>query len=92
VLLPSRAQMEAEVCEQLEAKRQLGVPNKHLLRIQTEQWGYCQGLARDGGFAPLPPVTRSLYEEVWRSRGVHPQAYRKANYRLASDTQWELIE
>ncbi|KAG7264344.1 hypothetical protein CRUP_020869 [Coryphaenoides rupestris] len=85
-------QMEAEVCGQLEAKRQLGVPNKHLLRMQMEQWGYCQGLARDAGFAPLPPVTQSLYEEVWRRRGVHPQGYRKANYRLASDTQWELIE
>ncbi|KAJ3588644.1 hypothetical protein NHX12_009498 [Muraenolepis orangiensis] len=92
VRLPSRAQMEEEVREQMEAKRRLGVPSKHLLRLQKEQWGYCQELARDGRFAPLPPVSRSLYEEVWRSRNVHPQNYRKANYRLASDNQWELRE
>ncbi|XP_030217662.1 flavin-containing monooxygenase FMO GS-OX5 isoform X2 [Gadus morhua] len=88
--LPSGPQMEEEVREHMEAQRSLGVPSKHLLRLQKEQWGYCQDLARDGGFAPIPAVTRSLYEEVWRCRNVHPQDYRKANYRLVSDTQWVL--
>ncbi|CAL8266538.1 unnamed protein product [Merluccius merluccius] len=91
VPLPSRAQMEEEVRGQMDAKRRLGVPNKHLLRLQADQWEYCQDLAWDGHFTPLSPIFRSLYEEVWRCRNVHPQDYRKANYRLASDTQWELI-
>ncbi|XP_071758340.2 uncharacterized protein LOC139914045 [Centroberyx gerrardi] len=92
VALPSRADMEAEVRRDRQERAERGVEPRHLLKLQEEQWSYCAALARRGRFAPLPPVTRRLYEEVWRQRRLHPQNYRKLNYRLVSDTQWELRE
>nr|XP_046267126.1 flavin-containing monooxygenase FMO GS-OX4 [Scatophagus argus]XP_046267127.1 flavin-containing monooxygenase FMO GS-OX4 [Scatophagus argus]XP_046267128.1 flavin-containing monooxygenase FMO GS-OX4 [Scatophagus argus] len=91
VTLPPVAQMEHEVRQELQEKLERGVQQRHLLMIQQDQWDYCQTLAHIAGFPPLPPVTRSLYEEVWRQRRIHPQEYRRLNYRLISDTEWELI-
>ncbi|KAG8008394.1 Flavin-containing monooxygenase FMO GS-OX3 [Nibea albiflora] len=92
VTLPSVAQMEDEVQRELKEKMEQGVQQRHLLVMEQNQWEYCQTLARIAGFPPLAPVVRSLYEEVWWQRRVHPENYRRLNYKLISDTQWELIE
>ena len=89
--MPTRAQMEDEVRRELQEKLDRGVQRRHLLKMDQDQWGYCQTLARSAGFPPLPPVVRSLYEEVWRQRRVHPQNYRNLNYRLVSATRWEQV-
>ncbi|XP_005462578.1 flavin-containing monooxygenase FMO GS-OX4 isoform X1 [Oreochromis niloticus] len=91
VTLPSRVQMEDEVRRELQEKLERGVQHRHLLILDQDQWEYCNTLARSAGFPLLPPVVRSLYEEVWRQRQIHPKNYRKLNYRLISDLQWELI-
>lgn len=83
--------MEDEVRRELQEKLERGVQHRHLLMLDQDQWGYCNTLARTAGFPPLPPVIRSLYEEVRQQRQIHPENYRKLNYRLISDTQWELI-
>lgn len=92
VTLPSRAQMEDEVRRQHQEKMEHGVERRHLLVLDQDQWEYCQSLARSAGFPPLDPVIRALYEEVWRQRRIHPENYRRINYRLVSDTRWELKE
>lgn len=92
VTLPSVAQMEDEVRQQLQEKMEQGVQQRHLLIMGQDQWEYCHTLARIAGFPPLPPVVRSLYEEVLRQRSIHPENYRRLNYRLVSDTQWEPID
>uniref|UniRef100_A0A3P9M7C0 Flavin-containing monooxygenase n=1 Tax=Oryzias latipes TaxID=8090 RepID=A0A3P9M7C0_ORYLA len=92
VTLPSRTQMEDEVREDLHRKLDGGVQRRHLLKMDQNQWQYCEELARSAGFPPLPPVVRSLYEEVWRQRQIHPENYRKLNYRLVSDTEWEAVD
>ncbi|XP_042562441.1 flavin-containing monooxygenase FMO GS-OX-like 4 isoform X1 [Clupea harengus] len=92
VKLPSREEMEREVQNMVDRKTAMGVLERHLLRMESEQWRYYQCLADSGGFSPLPPVIQSLYEEVARQRQKHPQKYRNANYRLVTDTQWESIE
>ncbi|KAF3705464.1 Senecionine N-oxygenase [Channa argus] len=92
VTLPSRAEMEGEVWRELQAKRERGVQQRHLLVMDQDQWEYCQTLAQAAGFPPLAPVVRSLYEEVWQQRKIHPEHYRRLNYRLISDTEWELKE
>eukprot|EP00064_Thunnus_orientalis_P021681 superscaffoldBa00006744_g21848 len=92
VTLPSRAQMEDDVRRELQEKVARGVLQRHLLIMDRDQWEYCQALARSAGFPPLRPVVRSLYEEVWRQRRIHPENYRNNNYRLISDTQWELMD
>lgn len=92
VSLPPVAEMEQEVRQDLQEKAERGVLPRHLLIMEQDQWEYCQDLARTAGFAPLRPVVRSLYEEVWRQRRVHPENYRKLNYRVVSDTQWELTD
>lgn len=92
VALPSRAEMEEEAQGEMARKVERGVQLRHMLKMDKEQWGYAQTLAQTGRFPPLPPVTQSLYEEVWRQRQVHPQNYRQLNYRLVSDTQWEQQE
>lgn len=92
VTLPSRAQMEEEVWRELQDKKDRGVQQRHLLVMDQDQWEYCRNLARSAGFPPLPPVVRSLYEEVWRQRRVHPENYRRLNYKLLSDTQWQRID
>ncbi|XP_053187179.1 uncharacterized protein LOC128371011 [Scomber japonicus] len=91
VTLPSRAQMEDDALRELREKASRGVLQRHLLIMDKDQWGYCEALARSAGFPPLRPVVRSLYEEVWQQRRIHPENYRSNNYRLISDTQWELI-
>ncbi|KAM6907644.1 uncharacterized protein FYW49_014196 isoform 2-T2 [Xenentodon cancila] len=92
VSLPPRQQMEEEVQQELQEKKEQGVAQRHLLKMDQDQWEYCQMLARSAGFPPLPPVVRSLYEEVWRQRQIHPENYRRLNYRLVSDTRWELAD
>ncbi|XP_042287989.1 flavin-containing monooxygenase FMO GS-OX5 isoform X2 [Thunnus maccoyii] len=92
VTLPSRAQMEDDVRRELQEKVARGVLQRHLLIMDRDQWEYCQALARSAGFPPLRPVVRSLYEEVWRQRRIHPENYRNNKYRLISDTQWELMD
>lgn len=84
--------MEEEVLRELQEKVERGVKRHHLLKMDEDQWEYCEALARSAGFPPLPPVVRSLYEEVWRQRQLHPENYRRLNYRLISSTCWELVE
>ncbi|KAM3869060.1 uncharacterized protein ACN63O_006436 [Diretmus argenteus] len=92
VVLPSRVEMEEEVLRELEWKAEQGIEQRHLLRLGKDQWAYCRVLSRLAGFPPLPAVIQSLYDEVGRQRRLHPQNYRNLNYRLVSDTQWELRE
>lgn len=92
VSLPSRAEMEHEVQRELQEKMARGVQQHHLMVLNQAQWEYCETLAHTAGFLPLPPVMKSLYEEVVRQRRIHPENYRRLNYRLSSDTQWEEIE
>lgn len=91
VPLPSQAQMEKEVQQEEQEKLNQGVEHRHLMVIQHDQWDYCQMLARAAGFPPLPPVVRSLYEEVWRQRRIDPDGYRRHNYSLVSASQWKII-
>ncbi|XP_076130455.1 uncharacterized protein LOC143112091 isoform X2 [Alosa pseudoharengus] len=92
VSLPSREEMERDVQNIVDRKTAMGVLERHLLRMESEQWSYYQSLADSGGFSPLAPVIQSLYEEVGRQRKKHPQKYRNANYRLITDTKWESLE
>ncbi|XP_034539348.1 flavin-containing monooxygenase FMO GS-OX4 [Notolabrus celidotus] len=92
VTLPSQVKMENEVQRELQEKTARGVEQRYLLVMEQDQWEYCETLARTAGFPPLPATVRSLYEEVWRQRRIHPENYRRLNYRLLSDSEWELIE
>lgn len=83
--------MEADVWREQREKMEQGVQRRHLLILSQDQWEYCHLLARTAGFPPLPPVVRSLYEEVWRQRRIHPENYRRINYRRVSDAQWETV-
>lgn len=84
--------MEDEVQKEQQEKLDRGVQQRHLLVLDQHQWEYCDALARSANFTPLPPVVRSLYQERWRQHRIDPQNYRKLNYRLVSDSQWELID
>ncbi|KAM4726515.1 uncharacterized protein FYW61_012316 isoform 2-T3 [Anableps anableps] len=91
VTLPPQEQMEEEVWREQQKKLDRGVQRHHLLKMDQDQWEYCDTLAGSASFPPLQPAVRSLYEEVWRQRQVHPENYRDFNYRLVSATRWELI-
>uniref|UniRef100_A0A3B4A8H1 Flavin-containing monooxygenase n=1 Tax=Periophthalmus magnuspinnatus TaxID=409849 RepID=A0A3B4A8H1_9GOBI len=91
VTLPSVQQMAQESDSWLEDRLRRGVPQRHLLRVEQEQWEYCRALANDANFCQIRDGVRALFQEVWRQRRVHPVLYRKHNYRLISDTQWERI-
>ncbi|MBN3304738.1 GSXL3 monooxygenase, partial [Amia calva] len=92
VTLLSRAQMEEEVAQERDGQLAAGVAERHLFRLSSAQWDYARELAQKGGFPALPPVTQSLYEEVGQQRRQDPRRYRERQYRLVSDTQWELVE
>ncbi|XP_033465778.2 uncharacterized protein LOC117246138 [Epinephelus lanceolatus] len=92
VTLPSAAQMEEEVRQEQREKEEHGVLQRHLVIMDQDQWEYCNMLARTAGFPLLPPVVRRLYEEVGRQRQVHPENYRRINYRLINDVEWEVID
>lgn len=83
--------MEDEVARQQQEQLRKGIKQHHLLIMGQGQWEYCQTLARIAGFPPLPPVFRSLYEEVFRQRQIYPEEYRQLNYRVVSGSQFELI-
>uniref|UniRef100_A0A3B3W137 Flavin-containing monooxygenase n=1 Tax=Poecilia latipinna TaxID=48699 RepID=A0A3B3W137_9TELE len=89
VAVPPQEQMEEAVQREQQRKLEAGVQRHHLLKLDQDQWEYCDSLAGSAGFPPLQPAVRSLYEEVWRQRQVHPENYREFNYRLVSTTQWE---
>ncbi|KAM9332060.1 uncharacterized protein KZ484_017278 [Pholidichthys leucotaenia] len=90
--LPSRSEMERRVRSDLDVKLQQGVQQHHLLVLDRDQWEYYDTLAQAAGFTPLPPVIQSLYEEAFRQRRVHPENYRRFNYRIISETQWEVVD
>ncbi|XP_066578237.1 uncharacterized protein LOC136768086 [Amia ocellicauda] len=92
VPLLSRAQMEEEVAREQDGRLAAGVAERHLLRLSSAQWDYARELAWMGGFPTLPPVIQSLYEEVGWQRSRDHWCYRERQYRLVSDTQWELVE
>uniref|UniRef100_A0A3B5MM56 Flavin-containing monooxygenase n=1 Tax=Xiphophorus couchianus TaxID=32473 RepID=A0A3B5MM56_9TELE len=89
VAMPPQEQMEEVVRREHQRKLEAGVQHHHLLKLDQDQWEYCDTLAGSAGFPPLQPAVRSLYEEVWRQRQVHPENYREFNYRLVSATRWE---
>ncbi|KAM4547274.1 uncharacterized protein V3H82_020915 isoform 1-T2 [Fundulus diaphanus] len=91
VRLPPQERMEEEVGREQRLMLEQGVQRRHLLKMDQDQWDYCDALAASAGFPPLLPVVRSLYEEVWRQRRVHPENYRQLSYRLVSATCWELV-
>lgn len=92
VKLPTQEEMEKITQEEMHRKQEKGVQVKHLLRMDSDQWGYYLDLARTGRFEPPQPVIQSLYEEVAKQRRKHPQRYKQMNYRLIDATQWELVE
>ncbi|XP_076876675.1 uncharacterized protein LOC143526008 [Brachyhypopomus gauderio] len=92
VQLPSREMMEEAAEHERQVKMQMGVQEKNLLRMDSDQWGYYEDLATTTGISPPDPVIQSLYEEVGRQRLVHPQDYRQINYRLADATHWQIME
>lgn len=92
VKLPSKAEMEKDAQGETQRKLEKGVQVKHLLNMDSEQWGYNLELARMGRFTPLDPVIQSLYEEVGRQRRKQPLTYKQMNYRLIDATQWEILE
>nr|XP_006128359.1 flavin-containing monooxygenase FMO GS-OX-like 4 [Pelodiscus sinensis] len=89
--LPPVAEMqaaaEAELQQHLTAKGSL----KHVHQLGAQQWGYCQELAQLGGFEPLPPMLRELYEATRASRAQDASNYRSLNYRVLSSEAWELV-
>ncbi|XP_029028444.1 uncharacterized protein LOC114868939 isoform X2 [Betta splendens] len=85
-----QAEMEEEARRELQEKVSRGVEQRHLLVLDQDQWDYCRSLADAANFPPLCPAVCSLYKEVAHQRQIHPQNYRMRNYRLLSDTEWEL--
>ncbi len=92
VTLPSRAQIEEEVRQYIQEKVAHGVRMRHIMSLDKDQWEYCHSLARMAHFSPLPPVLRSLYEEVEQQRVKSPENYKSLRYRVISDLEWKLIE
>lgn len=92
VKLPNQEEMEKEAQGEMQRKLENGVQVKHLLNMDSEQWGYNLELARMGRFTPLNPVIQSLYEEVGRQRRKQPLTYKQMNYKLIDATQWEIVE
>uniref|UniRef100_A0A3B5MUF3 Flavin-containing monooxygenase n=1 Tax=Xiphophorus couchianus TaxID=32473 RepID=A0A3B5MUF3_9TELE len=68
VAMPPQEQMEEVVRREHQRKLEAGVQHHHLLKLDQDQWEYCDTLAGSAGFPPLQPAVRSLYEEVWRQR------------------------
>ncbi|KAM9111652.1 uncharacterized protein ACDP82_021253 [Pangshura tecta] len=86
--LPPAAELQAAAEGELRQHR--GAP-RHLHRLGGRQWGYCQELAQLGGFEPLPPMLREIYEAVQASRSRDVSCYRSLSYRVLSAEEWELV-
>ncbi|XP_053905517.1 uncharacterized protein LOC128849162 isoform X1 [Malaclemys terrapin pileata] len=89
--LPSAAEMQVAAEGQLRQHLGAGGAPKHFHRLGELQWGYCQELARLGGFEPLLPVVRKIYESTRESRRQDVSSYRSLNYRVLSAEEWELV-
>ncbi|XP_063043056.1 uncharacterized protein LOC134437500 [Engraulis encrasicolus] len=89
--LPSPEEMEKDIELAEAARRAKGIATRHILKLDSDQWTYNQDLARIGGFKPLPPYWRSLYEsnKVFRSQDM--QNYKSFNYRVLGDDEWMVL-
>ncbi|XP_068780125.1 uncharacterized protein [Struthio camelus] len=89
--LPPGETLRREAQEELERYGEAGGDPRHLHRLGSAQWAYCAELARLGGFAPLPPVLRGLYEATRRSWELGADVYRRRNYRVLDEERWEVV-
>ncbi|CAM5179053.1 unnamed protein product [Eretmochelys imbricata] len=89
--LPSAAERQAAAEGELRQHLAAGGAPRHFHQLGRRQWGYCQELARLGGFEPLPPVVRKLYEATQASRRQDVSSYRSLNYRVLSAEEWALV-
>ncbi|XP_077185907.1 uncharacterized protein LOC143833686 [Paroedura picta] len=88
--LPPAAEMEADAQGQLGRHLREGGLARHFLMLKAQQWSYAEELARVGGFPPLPPVVREIYEATSARRLRNVGTYRDTKYRLLGPDAWEV--
>ncbi|RXM97528.1 Flavin-containing monooxygenase FMO GS-OX-like 4 [Acipenser ruthenus] len=79
--LPSREQMDREVDTEIRRLLDSGVPLRHVLKLDAEQWDYNDQLAALGNFPALPPYWRSLYQANKEFRATDLLNYKRYNYQ-----------
>lgn len=85
VPIPSIEEMESvEKCH-LEELLADGMPEKFFHFLGSKQWGYNDRLAELGGFEPLAPFVKDLYEHVSEMRKSLQMGYKEMNYELVGD-------
>ncbi|KAJ8046244.1 Flavin-containing monooxygenase FMO GS-OX-like 2 [Holothuria leucospilota] len=85
VPVPSIEEMESvEKCH-LEELLADGMPEKLFHFLGSKQWGYNDRLAELGGFEPLAPFVRHLFDHVDETRGSLVMGYKEKNYELVGD-------
>ncbi|XP_041093415.1 flavin-containing monooxygenase FMO GS-OX-like 4 [Polyodon spathula] len=88
--LPSREQMDREVDTEIRRLLDSGVPLRHVLKLDAEQWDYNDHLAALGNFPALPPYWRSLYQANKEFRATDLLNYKRYSYQVLSDTDWSV--
>lgn len=78
--LPSRAEMEREVSEDLQLRLSMGMPERYQHKMGNLQWDYVNNLSQMANVPPLPQFYRQIYEKVHERRKTNILAYREDNY------------
>ncbi len=86
--LPSCDEMISEVNRLYMEHLQAGKSPRHFHNMNLEQWTYCNQLASDAGFEPLPPVMKRLFDHLHAIRRYNLISYKNGNYILVDDNSF----
>ena len=86
IVLPSRDEMYADTCQELQAKLEAGVPRKHFHKMGADQWDYNRSLCQLARLPLLPLRVEKLYNDVHDFRRKNLVTYKQNNYELNSTT------
>ncbi|KAM8972541.1 uncharacterized protein RCH25_018276 [Pelodytes ibericus] len=89
--LPSRWQMLAESCQELQNHVNSGTSLKYLHRLGVAQWEYNNWLAEAAGFEPLPSVLAKMYEICQRTRNSDLISFRDFKFEVLSSEDCRAI-
>ncbi|XP_069502538.1 uncharacterized protein [Ambystoma mexicanum] len=89
--LPSQSAMAVQADKEYRCHLATGQKPKYFLKLDTLQWEYFCWLAEKGGFQPVTPVIRKIYEAIKTYRMADLANYKNVNLRLLSDEDWEEV-
>lgn len=87
--LPSKLEMDADTQSDYDWRISQGMPHRHAHHMGPLQWGYNQEITDIANLKSIPRAVQNLYDHVHSIRRTNLTGYKKMNYRLLNDVEFE---